>query len=211
VFDAMTTTAQQHWDRIYSTKVPHEVSWTQENPSISLDFIHEINLSKTARIIDVGGGESKLVDRLLDEGFTDITVLDISEEALRKTRQRLGERAGNVQWVVSDVREFKPVLAFDLWHDRATFHFMTSPEDIDTYLLRAQQAIRSEGYFVVGTFSDKGPKKCSGLDIRQYTEITLEQQLNLHFQKIRCITEDHHTPFGTLQNFLFCSFKKYGP
>jgi ubiquinone/menaquinone biosynthesis C-methylase UbiE len=205
----MNTIAQQHWDKIYSTKAPHEVSWTQENPSVSLDFIHEINLPKTARIIDVGGGESKLVDRLLDEGFADITVLDISAEALQKTRQRLGDRAQKVKWIVSDVREFKPDSPFDLWHDRATFHFMTSPADIDSYLVRAQQAIRNEGYFVVGTFSDKGPKKCSGLDIRQYTELTLEQQLNLRFQKIRCITEDHQTPFGTLQNFLFCSFKKY--
>jgi SAM-dependent methyltransferase len=209
MIDIMTTPTQQHWDKIYSTKAPHEVSWTQENPSVSLNFIHEINLPKTARIIDVGGGESKLVDRLLDEGFTDITVLDISAEALQRTRQRLGERANNVQCIVADVTEFAPLRPYDLWHDRATFHFMTSPESVEKYLARARQAIRQDGYFVVGTFSDRGPKKCSGLEIRQYTESTLELQLARGFQKIRCITEDHHTPFGTLQNFLFCSFKKH--
>jgi 2-polyprenyl-3-methyl-5-hydroxy-6-metoxy-1,4-benzoquinol methylase len=197
---------QKHWDTVYETKQPNEVSWTQDNPQPSLDFIHSLHLPKTARIIDVGGGDSKLVDHLLAEGFEDITVLDISAKALDKAKKRLGSSAGLVKWVVGDITDFEPDTTFDVWHDRATFHFLTTPDQIEKYIDTATKAVT--GYLVIGTFSDKGPKKCSGLDVTQYSEEKIMQAFEKGFDKIRCITEDHTTPFSTKQNFLFCSFKR---
>ena len=199
-------TRKEHWEKIYQTKQPNEVSWTQELPKTSLDFVHSFNLPKTAGIIDIGGGDSKLADYLLEEGFENITVLDISEKALKRTKQRLGDRAAKVNWIVSDVTEFHPSTTYDCWHDRATFHFLTGSEEMNTYLTTARQAVK--GFMVIGTFSDKGPKKCSMLDVHRYTEEQLQQQLQKGFEKIKCITENHTTPFHTTQNFLFCSFKR---
>lgn len=199
---------KQHWENIYTSKKPHEVSWTQEVPETSLSFIHSFNLLKDAAIIDVGGGDSKFVDFLLDEDFTNLTVLDISEQALKITRERLGERASKVKWIVSDVTEFRPIQKFDVWHDRATFHFLTTKEQIEKYIELAARSVNPKGFLAIGTFSEKGPTKCSGLDIKQYSESELEKTLIYYFRKIRCVTEDHVTPFNTIQNFLFCSFKK---
>lgn len=201
-------TRKEHWERIYSTKQPSEVSWTQENPKTSLDFIHSFGLPRQASIIDVGGGDGKLVDNLIDEGFEDITVLDISEQALRRAKKRLGEKGKKVNWVVSDITEFRTEKTFDLWHDRATFHFLTTADQITKYLTRAKNAIKDNGFLTIATFSENGPTKCSGLEIKQYSEATLQDQLKKGFRKIKCITEDHRTPFNTLQNFLFCSFKR---
>lgn len=198
-------TRKDHWEKVYATKQPNEVSWTQELPKTSLDFIHSFNLSKNASIIDIGGGDSKLVDYLLNEGFENITVLDISENAIERAKQRLGDRGSKVNWIVSDVTEFHPSTTYDCWHDRATFHFLTSTTDINLYLTIAQQAVK--GFMAIGTFSDQGPTKCSMLDVHQYTEEELQQQLEIGFDKIKCVTEDHITPFNTKQNFLFCSFK----
>lgn len=198
-------TRKEHWEKVYATKQPNEVSWTQELPKTSLDFIHSFNLSKNASIIDIGGGDSKLVDYLLNEGFENISVLDISENAIERAKQRLGDRGSKVNWIVSDVTEFHPLTTYDCWHDRATFHFLTSTTDINSYLTIAQQAVK--GFMAIGTFSDQGPTKCSMLDVRQYTEDELQQQLEIGFDKIKCVTEDHITPFNTKQNFLFCSFK----
>jgi 2-polyprenyl-3-methyl-5-hydroxy-6-metoxy-1,4-benzoquinol methylase len=200
--------SKEHWDKIYSTKKADEVSWTQEIPKTSLSFIHGFNLPKNSAIIDVGGGESKFVDFLLDEGYSDITVLDISEQALKKAQARLCERASKVKWIVSDVTEFKPLKKFDVWHDRATFHFLTTKEQIEKYIELAAKSVNPNGFMAIGTFSENGPTKCSGLDIKQYSESELEKTLTYYFRKIRCITEDHITPFHTTQNFLFCSFRK---
>jgi len=197
---------RKHWEKIYQTKQSHQVSWAQEIPKTSLDFIHSFKLHKSAAIIDVGGGDSNLVDHLLDEGFENITILDISEKALERTKNRLGEKSKKVQWVVSDVTIFKPKETYDVWHDRATFHFLTTIPQITKYLETARGAVI--GYLTIGTFSDKGPKRCSGLDIKQYNEEQLQSQLSNGFKKIKCITEDHITPFKTSQNFLFCSFKR---
>jgi SAM-dependent methyltransferase len=202
----MDLNKKEHWETVYRTKQPNEVSWTQDIPKTSLEFIRSFDLPKSAGIIDIGGGDSKLVDFLLDEGFTNLTVLDISGSALEKAKARLGQRAGKVKWVVSDITEFKPSEHYNLWHDRATFHFLITEEQISRYLETARQAI--DGYLTIGTFSQDGPKKCSGLEIKQYSEEQLQAQLDNGFKKIRCITEDHITPFNTRQNFLFCSFKK---
>ena len=199
-------TRKEHWNMVYATKQSEEVSWTQEVPKTSLDFIHSYNLPKTAAIIDIGGGDSKLVDYLIDEGFENVTVLDISDKALDKAKVRLGEKSKKVKWIAADITEFQPDTNYDVWHDRATFHFLTTAEQIARYLDIARRAIR--GYLTIGTFTENGPKKCSGLEIKQYTETQLQTQLADGFQKIRCITEDHITPFNTAQNFLFCSFKR---
>lgn len=203
----MDKAIQNHWDTVYKTKAPNQVSWTQEVPKTSLDFIHSFGLTKTAKIIDIGGGDSKLVDCLLDEGFENITVLDISVQALSKAKQRLGDRAKKINWVVSDITEFVPDTTYDVWHDRATFHFLTTGEQVAKYLNTARKSV--SGFLTIGTFSDNGPEKCSGLQIKQYNEEKLTAELQNGFDKLRCITEDHTTPFDTTQNFLFCSFKRH--
>lgn len=199
---------QKHWENIYQTKELKEVSWYQPTPKTSLDFIKELNVPTTARIIDIGGGDSFLVDYLLELGYQDVSVLDISETAIEKAKQRLGRKAKNVKWIVTDITTFKPTEKYDLWHDRAAFHFLTSEQDISIYLNTAQQSIKSNGFLIVGAFSEEGPKKCSGIDIRQYSETSMTQCFENLFTKIKCNIVDHKTPFDTTQNFIFCSFKK---
>lgn len=197
---------KNHWENVYENKQPTEVSWTQEIPTTSLEFFHQFDLPKSAKIIDIGGGDSKFVDYLVAEGYENVSVLDISAKALEKAQQRLGDKSKNINWIVSDITEFSPVDKFDFWHDRATFHFLTTTEQIQKYLTTAESAINK--YLVVATFSPEGPKKCSGLEIKQYSEQEMEQQFKNKFEKIKCKTEDHTTPFQTVQNFTFCSFSK---
>lgn len=203
----MNLNRKKHWETVYETKNPEQVSWTQEIPKTSLEFIHSFGLKKTARIIDIGGGDSKLVDYLLEAGFENISVLDISSKSLEKAKKRLGEKANKVHWIVSDITEFEPNMTFDVWHDRATFHFLTTTDQIEKYMKIARKSVI--GYMTIGTFSQNGPKKCSGLDIKQYNEEELASVLKDGFDKMKCTTEDHLTPFGTTQNFLFCSFKRH--
>ena len=199
--------AKEYWDSIYDSKATHQLSWFQVLPKTSLDFIHSFNLPKTAKIIDVGGGDSKLVDILLDEGFENITILDVSGSAISKCRERLGARANRVKWIEKDVCDFKPDSCYDLWHDRATFHFLTGKTQIEYYMKLAKESV--SGYIIVGTFSNNGPLKCSGLEVKQYSQDQLTERFqNNGFEKFKCVTEDHKTPFGTMQNFTFCSFNK---
>lgn len=203
----MDNNIRQHWEKVYETKTAKQVSWTQDVPKTSLNFIHSFGLPKTAKIIDIGGGDSKLVDHLLDEGFENITVLDISATALDKAKARLGERANRVNWIVSDITDFNPDNTFDVWHDRATFHFLTTEAQVANYMIKARKSVT--GYLTIGTFSTNGPNQCSGLHIKQYNEESLTKELKNGFDKIRCVTEDHITPMHTFQNFLFCSFKRH--
>lgn len=202
----MNIKRKNHWETVYETKTSEQMSWTQETPKTSLDFINSFSINKTASIIDIGGGDSKLVDYLVEAGFENVTVLDISAKALEKAQKRLGNKADKINWVVSDITEFEPKTTFDVWHDRATFHFLTTSQQISKYMDTARKFVN--GYLTVGTFSENGPKKCSGLDIKQYNEVTLTSELKNGFDKIRCVTEDHTTPFDTTQNFIFCSFKR---
>ncbi|MBS1977888.1 MAG: methyltransferase [Bacteroidetes bacterium] len=199
---------KEHWEAIYQTKKSEEMSWSQLTPTASLDFLHGFNLEKNTPIIDVGGGDSRLVDYLLNEGFSDLTVLDISAVALQRARERLGDKATRVQWIESDIIEFVPSRQYHVWHDRATFHFLTDEAQIKKYIAIASKGLDHNGYMTIGTFSSTGPNKCSGLTIRQYSEDALAAALKSDFNKLRCITEDHETPFHTIQNFLFCSFRK---
>lgn len=197
---------KNHWENVYETKNPDQVSWTQANPQTSLDFIASLGLGKEAKIIDIGGGDSNLVDFLLQEGYENITVLDISAKALEKAKERLGDAASKVQWIATDITEFEPTETYDIWHDRAAFHFLTTPEQVSKYINITEKYIT--GFMILGTFSKNGPTKCSGLDIQQYDDESLSEKFESGFERIKCITEDHTTPFGTTQNFVFCSFKK---
>ena len=197
-----------HWENIYKTKELKDVSWFQPTPETSLDFFKQFNMPITTKVIDIGGGDSFLVDHLLNLGYQDITVLDISAAAIDRAKQRLGDRAKNVKWIVADVANFKPTEKYDFWHDRAAFHFLTDEQEISNYLETARQNINSTGVLVIGTFSEQGPKKCSGIEIKQYSETTMTDRLQKFFEKIKCITVDHKTPFDTIQNFVFCSFRK---
>ncbi|NWJ50648.1 MAG: class I SAM-dependent methyltransferase [Bacteroidetes bacterium] len=199
---------KRHWENIYQTKNLKEVSWFQPTPATSLDFFKQFNVPATAKIIDIGGGDSLLVDHLLDLGYLNITVLDISDIALDKAKQRLGERALKVKWIVADAATFKPTEKYDFWHDRAAFHFLTQEQEIENYLDTIQKSIKPSGILVIGTFSEQGPKKCSGIEIKQYSETSMTDRLKKYFEKIKCITVDHKTPSDTIQNFVFCSFRK---
>jgi 2-polyprenyl-3-methyl-5-hydroxy-6-metoxy-1,4-benzoquinol methylase len=199
---------KKHWENIYQTKELKDVSWFQPTPETSLDFFKQFNVPTTAKVIDIGGGDSFLVDHLLDKGYQNITVLDISAAAIDKAKLRLGDKAKNVTWIVADAATFKPTEKYDFWHDRAAFHFLTDEHEISHYLETAQQSINPTGVMVIGTFSEQGPKKCSGIEIKQYSETTMTDRLKTFFEKIKCITVDHKTPFDTIQNFVFCSFRK---
>jgi 2-polyprenyl-3-methyl-5-hydroxy-6-metoxy-1,4-benzoquinol methylase len=199
---------KQHWENVFSTKSPNEVSWTQDYPTTSMNYLENLNLSKTANIIDVGGGDSNLIDALLEKGYQNIWVLDISEAALEKAKKRLGEKANKVHWIVSDITEFNTAIKFNFWHDRAVFHFLTDAISIEKYVTLVGKSIAENGNFLLGTFSENGPLKCSGLEIKQYSENTMKNTFMEKFNTVKCFTENHLTPFKTIQNFQFCGFKK---
>ncbi len=201
-------TAEKHWESIYRIKAENEVSWFQEYPQTSMEFLELFNLPLSANIIDIGGGDSYFVDALLEKGYRNIWVLDISTTAIERAKKRLGEKGAGVHWVVSDVTEFQPTVSFHLWHDRAAFHFLTTEEKINGYVTLAETAIAAEGFLVLGTFSEKGPKTCSGLEIRQYAESSMSSRFEKRFKRIKCVEQIHRTPFQTVQNFIFCSFRK---
>lgn len=201
-------TSTQHWNTIYQSKNENEVSWYQEYPKTSIELIKELNLPLSAHIIDIGGGESHLVDVLLEMGYTNISVLDISETALQKNQNRLGEKSKLVNWIATDITEFIPRQKYDLWHDRAAFHFLTAEENVKKYVSIAERTITQDGFLIMGTFSDNGPTKCSGLDTKQYTEESLKKVFERSFELKSFKYLDHSTPFNTIQNFLFCTFQR---
>lgn len=197
-----------HWENIYKTKQAIEVGWYQPVPLTSLQFLKQFNIPVTASIIDVGGGDSFFVDHLLDLGYQDITVLDISETAIMRAKERLGKAAEKVKWIIADAAEFKADEKYDFWHDRAAFHFLNRDSEVENYIDTVQQSMNPKGILIIGTFSTNGPKKCSGIDIRQYSEASMVEQLKKYFQKVKCFTIDHITPSGAAQNYIFCSFRK---
>ena len=204
----MSTPEKQHWENVYSTKAEDDVSWFQTYPKTSVEFVESLSVDLSANIIDIGGGDSRLVDALLDKGYQNIWVLDISAASIEKAQKRLGTDAAKVHWIVSDVTEFVPPVKYHVWHDRAAFHFLTTEDKIASYVSIAEGAIDTGGYLVLGTFSENGPNKCSGLEIKQYSEASMTTRFADSFEKLRCITEDHQTPFNTTQNFTFCSFRR---
>jgi 2-polyprenyl-3-methyl-5-hydroxy-6-metoxy-1,4-benzoquinol methylase len=199
---------KEHWEKVFATKAENEVSWFQPYPKTSIAFLELFNLPIDANIIDVGGGDSYFVDALLDKGYKNIYVLDISANAIERAKKRLGEKAKQINWIISDITEFNPNVKFDFWHDRAAFHFLTSEDKIYKYVSIAENSINQNGYLILGTFSENGPTKCSGLEIKQYNETSMSARFETAFDRIKCISENHTTPFNTIQNFLFCSFRK---
>ncbi|WP_309613676.1 class I SAM-dependent methyltransferase [Flavobacterium sp.] len=200
---------KEHWENVFSTKNEKEVSWYQESPKTSLDIVTKLNIPKDAKIIDIGGGDSYLIDEFLNLGYTNLYLLDISSKAIERIKNRLGAKAKNkVTFIVSDILDFHPDVTFDLWHDRASFHFLTEENQIAKYAELVASAVTKSGNLIIGTFSENGPKKCSGLDITQYDETKLKAFFERDFELLDSFTEDHRTPFGTIQNFIFCSFKK---
>ncbi len=193
----------QHWNKIYSEKSANEVSWTESEPSLSLEWIQKYNLPKNASIIDIGGGESVLVDALLNLGYTNLSVLDISEIALQKTKKRLGRKADNVRFIVSDILHFNPSQKYDLWHDRAVFHFLTAEAEREQYL---KIVSNNTNNLVIGTFADTGPNKCSGLPVFKNTEASLTDFFKTDFKIVETKFVIHITPFNTKQDFVFGRF-----
>jgi ribosomal protein L24E len=198
---------QFHWDQVYQTKEPHQVGWTQKYPEDSMKRIMSLDLPKDAPIIDIGGGDSDIPKLLLEEGFSDITVLDISSSAIERAQKKLGNDARKINWVVSDIKEFKPPRSYVLWHDRAAFHFLISPSEINSYINLLKSS--ASDYIVIGTFSDIGPNKCSGLPITQYDEQKMEETLaKANFTIIESERPVHITPSGGEQAYLFVTATK---
>lgn len=200
--------AKGHWEQVYDRKGPEDVSWFQAIPKASLRLFEEYAVPQSARVIDVGGGDSLLVDHLLERGYTDLTVLDISGKALEKAKARLGPRAHDVCWIEANATHFAAPAPFDLWHDRAVFHFLTDDAAVDDYLERVAELLVPGGLLILATFSENGPEKCSGIFVHRYSEAEMVARLQKVCERIKCFTVDHVTPFDTVQNFLFCAFRK---
>lgn len=196
---------RDHWEGVYRKKGPDEVSWYQPHLERSLAFLDRAGLPADAAILDVGGGASTLVDDLLQRGFTRVTVLDLSESAIEKAKQRLGAAAERVTWIVGDVTEVElPEHAFDFWHDRAVFHFLTDEEARRRYVAQVRRALKPNGHIVVATFGPEGPEKCSGLPVMRYSAEGIHGQFGGEFRKVGSDREVHRTPWGTEQEFVYC-------
>jgi len=199
---------KEHWEDVWTRKKSNEVSWYQQEPKTSLELILLIHPSKDASIIDVGGGDSRLVDKLLQLGFQNITVLDISANALERAKERLGKRAQLIKWIECDVRNFDSDDQYDIWHDRALLHFLTSDEDLKNYVELTKRHVKTGGYLIISTFSTKGPKMCSGLDTKQYSEESMKKLFSNGFNPVKSFEEEHVTPFGKSQIFTCNVFRK---
>ena len=195
-----------HWESLYAEKKSSEVSWYQSHPQHSLALIGDTGIGTAAGIIDIGGGASTLVDHLLQAGYRDITVLDIARTAIEQTRERLGNLSQQVTWVEDDVTGYSPGRTFDIWHDRAVFHFLTHERDRDLYLEALHHTLKPGGQAIIATFSDIGPSQCSGLDIIRYNPGSLSLALGPQLHLAETLTEEHRTPDGGLQQFVYCRF-----
>ena len=201
-------TRHQHWEKIYQSKAASEVSWFQESAALSLTLIRRVGPDPRAPIIDVGGGASTLVDGLLDAGHQQITVLDIAGSALAVARQRLGERAAQVTWIESDVlTALLPAARYALWHDRAVFHFLTDAADRAQYVAKVRHAVQTGGHVIVASFAPDGPLRCSGLEVMRYSPETMLAQFGEGFELLDSVREDHRTPSGATQAFVYCLFR----
>jgi 2-polyprenyl-3-methyl-5-hydroxy-6-metoxy-1,4-benzoquinol methylase len=197
-----------HWENIYETKKINEVSWFQEVPKISLDLIASIEIDRKDKIIDIGSGKSYLIDNLLKKSYTNISILDISKNALDEVKQRTKSEINYGNFYCSNILKLNTDTKFKLWHDRAVFHFLTKKNEINNYIKICENHIDINGFLIIGTFSEKGPLKCSGLEITRYSVNEIEKLFSNKFSLIHKLNTDHLTPFNTIQNFNFCVFKK---
>ena len=199
---------QSHWEKVYATKGESEVSWFQETPVTSLELIRLAGAIRTSGIIDIGGGASRLADGLVSQGFGDVTVLDLSAAALAAARSRMGDNANRVTWIAADVTSWEPSRTYDVWHDRAAFHFLTDPKDQAAYVARLRRALRPGGHAIIGTFALDGPERCSGLAVSRHDAGSLAATLGGGFELIDTRRHEHITPWGTSQRFQFSTFRR---
>lgn len=204
----MDFNSKNHWENVYQAKKPAEVSWYQTHPTVSLELIALTGIDHASKIIDVGGGASILVDQLLDKGFKNLSVLDISSKSIDYARSRLGKRAENVNWIEANILQVKLPSTYDLWHDRAVFHFLTSPEDRREYIKVMGKGVRPGGHVIIATFSLAGPPKCSGLQVERYSPDKLQEEIGDKFILVKNVDETHITPAQIRQEFVYCYFKK---
>ncbi|MBR0974493.1 class I SAM-dependent methyltransferase [Bradyrhizobium japonicum] len=197
-----------HWDTVYATKGEAEVSWFQDSPAISLEMIRAANPDHDAFIIDIGGGASRLVDALLQDGYRALAVLDLSANALQKAKTRIGQAASTVDWIVADATTWRPTKTYDVWHDRAAFHFLTDPRDRAAYVERLRSAIAPGGHVIIATFAPHGPEKCSGLPVQRHDSASLSAELGPDFELVEVLSEIHHTPWQSTQAFQFSRFMR---
>lgn len=204
--------SKAHWEQVYASKPATSVSWFQEHARLSMQLIGQTGVARDGRIIDVGAGASTLIDDLLDAGYSHLTALDLSEEALKASKARLGDRARQVTWIAADVTQVDlPRHAFDLWHDRAVFHFLTTPEEREAYVRTVLHAVKPGGHVIVATFADDGPQKCSGLPVMRYSADQLHAEFGAPFTLLLQQREEHHTPNGAVQRFIYCLCRKAMP
>ena len=203
-----TVSRQSHWENVYTTKGENEVSWYQQSPAPSFELIMQAGATHASAIIDIGGGASRLVDHLVDQGFEDITVLDLSAAALEAARRRLESRADRVRWIVADATAWEPVKAYDIWHDRAAFHFLTDENDRAAYVARRARGVKAGGHAIIGTFALDGPEKCSGLPVARYDSASLTLALGSEFRLVDTRRHEHATPWGSRQMFQFSVFRR---
>ncbi|QOZ42547.1 SAM-dependent methyltransferase [Bradyrhizobium sp. CCBAU 53340] len=197
-----------HWQNVYATKGETEVSWFQESPAISLGMIRAASSNHDAAIIDVGGGASRLVDALLQDGYRNLTVLDLSANALDATKQRIGTAASTVDWIVADATTWRPVKTYDVWHDRAAFHFLTDPHNRAAYIERLRSAVAPGGQVIIATFAPDGPEKCSGLPVQRHDSTSLSAELGPDFELVETRSELHQTPWHSTQAFQYSRFRR---
>jgi 2-polyprenyl-3-methyl-5-hydroxy-6-metoxy-1,4-benzoquinol methylase len=198
-----------HWEEVYRTTAPTGVSWFQEHPGVSLELIQRTGVDKAAQIIDIGGGASTLVDALIDSGFSHISVLDISAAALAVAQQRLAAAGADVTWLEADITQATlPAHCYDVWHDRAVFHFLTRREDRQRYVDAVHHAVKPGGHIIIATFAPDGPTRCSGLEVVRYDPESLHREFGESVELVESKHETHQTPCGTGQNFIYCYFRK---
>ncbi len=206
--DVSNTERQAHWENVYQTKGERDVSWFQERPEILLELIRATGVNADAAIVDIGGGASRLVDALLDAGFSNLAVLDLSEKALAISKSRLGARSAQVKWIAADVTAWEPSETYDVWHDRAAFHFLTEPQDRAAYAAGVLRAVRPGGHLIIGTFALDGPERCSGLPVVRHDAASIGKILGPKFELIESRNDAHKTPMGTIQRFQFSRFRR---
>lgn len=199
-----------HWQNVYATKGEAEVSWFQASPTISLDMIRAARPDHDAAIIDIGGGASRLVDALLRDGYRNLTVLDLSANALDTAKKRIGAAASTADWIVADATTWRPMKTYDVWHDRAAFHFLTDPHDRAAYVERLRWAVKPEGHVIIATFAPDGPETCSGLPVQRHDSASLAAELGPDFELVETRSETHHTPWNSTQAFQFSRFRRRG-
>lgn len=197
-----------HWQNVYATKSETEVSWFQASPAISLEMIRAASPDRAAAIIDIGGGASRLVDALLQDGYRNLAVLDLSANALNAAKKRIGAAASTVDWIVADATTWRPAKTWDVWHDRAAFHFLTDPRDRAAYVERLRSAVAPGGQVIIATFAPDGPEKCSGLPVQRHDSASLSAELGPEFELVETRSETHHTPWHSTQAFQFSRFRR---